>query len=91
MLLLPRSTDLLLVRRYHRISDFEYTSECIVFDLLNISLYHGWLVDPAQAEVFRIVNNLSYNQLVDKIIMANGTNDATVKSDSKCVGTFRVS
>jgi hypothetical protein len=28
------------------VSDFEYTPECIIFDLLNISLYHGWLVDP---------------------------------------------
>lgn len=25
---------------------FEYTPECIVFDLLDIPLYHGWLVDP---------------------------------------------
>ena len=35
-----------------RVSDFEYTRECIVFDLLNIQLYHGWLVDPQdQAQV----------------------------------------
>ena len=25
---------------------FEYTPECLVFDLLDIPLYHGWLVDP---------------------------------------------
>ncbi|GAA6065038.1 ubiquitin carboxyl-terminal hydrolase MINDY-2 isoform X1, partial [Tachysurus ichikawai] len=25
---------------------FEYTPECIVFDLLDIPLYHGWLVEP---------------------------------------------
>nr|XP_058912244.1 ubiquitin carboxyl-terminal hydrolase MINDY-2 isoform X4 [Kogia breviceps] len=25
---------------------FEYTPECVVFDLLDIPLYHGWLVDP---------------------------------------------
>lgn len=30
---------------------FEYTPECIVFDLLDIPLYHGWLVDPQVRQV----------------------------------------
>lgn len=30
---------------------FEYTPECIVFDLLDIPLYHGWLVDPQVSEL----------------------------------------
>lgn len=29
---------------------FEYTPECIVFDLLDIPLYHGWLVEPQVCE-----------------------------------------
>lgn len=33
---------------------FEYTPECIVFDLLDIPLYHGWLVDP-QVNIFSII------------------------------------
>ena len=38
---------------YFRVRDFEYTTECIIFDLLHISLYHGWLVDPQNPdEVF---------------------------------------
>lgn len=28
-----------------RISDFEFTPECAIFDLLDIPLYHGWIVD----------------------------------------------
>ena len=32
--------------KFTGVQDFEYTKECIIFDLLNISLYHGWLVDP---------------------------------------------
>lgn len=48
--------------------DFEYTPECIIFDLLRIHLCHGWLVDPEDKEVYRIVNNQSYNQLIDRII-----------------------
>jgi hypothetical protein len=51
-----------------RVSDFEYTPECIVFDLLHIPLYHGWLVDPNDKEVKSAIGNCSYNQLVDKII-----------------------
>ncbi|XP_072527814.1 ubiquitin carboxyl-terminal hydrolase MINDY-2-like isoform X1 [Salminus brasiliensis] len=47
---------------------FEYTPECIVFDLLDIPLYHGWLVDPQMADIVKAVGNCSYNQLVEKII-----------------------
>ena len=57
------------------VSDFEYTPECIVFDLLNIPFYHGWLVDPGSVEVAAAVGNCSYNQLVEKVI--------TLKSSSK--------
>ncbi|CAI9535186.1 unnamed protein product [Staurois parvus] len=49
--------------------------ECIVFDLLNIPLYHGWLVDPQSPEAVRAVGKLSYNQLVEKIIMCKHSND----------------
>ncbi|NXF72059.1 MINY1 hydrolase, partial [Sclerurus mexicanus] len=47
MTVLPKlSTGLDVNVRFTGVSDFEYTPECIVFDLLNIPLYHGWLVDP---------------------------------------------
>lgn len=39
---------------------FEYTPECIVFDLLDIPLYHGWLVDP---QVTYFFNNLKLYKL----------------------------
>ena len=48
--------------------DFEYTTECIIFDLLQISLYHGWLVDPQNQDEVKAVGKCSYNQLVEKII-----------------------
>ncbi|XP_062845401.1 ubiquitin carboxyl-terminal hydrolase MINDY-2 [Trichomycterus rosablanca] len=47
---------------------FEYTPECIVFDLLDIPLYHGWLVEPQMSDIVKAVGNCSYNQLVEKII-----------------------
>lgn len=54
--------------RFTSIADFEYTPELIVFDLLRIPLYHGWLLDPESVEITSAVGSCSYNQLVDKII-----------------------
>jgi len=54
--------------RFTSVSSFEYTPELIVFDLLTIPLYHGWLVDSDSLEQVSAVSNCSYNQLVDKII-----------------------
>ena len=52
--------------KFTGVQDFEYTPECIIFDLLNISLYHGWLVDPQVSSLFFILNDflkLYLNQL----------------------------
>lgn len=32
--------------KFHAIRGFEFTDEVAVFDLLDMSLVHGWLVDP---------------------------------------------
>ena len=50
------------------VREFEYTRECIVFDLLGIHLYHGWLADPQHATEMSAVGQCTYNQLVEKII-----------------------
>ena len=39
-----------------------------MFDLLQIALYHGWLVDPQDEELVKAIDGSSYNQLVEKII-----------------------
>lgn len=50
MMVLPKlATGLDVNVRFTGVADFEYTPECIVFDLLGIPLYHGWLVDPQVA------------------------------------------
>ncbi|KAH9518719.1 Ubiquitin carboxyl-terminal hydrolase MINDY-2 [Bulinus truncatus] len=54
--------------KFTGVSDFEFTPELIIFDLLGISLYHGWLLDPQDLETVDAVNQDSYNQLVEKII-----------------------
>ncbi|XP_078097547.1 ubiquitin carboxyl-terminal hydrolase MINDY-2 isoform X2 [Mustelus asterias] len=60
---------------------FEYTPECIVFDLLDIALYHGWLVDPQTAEVAKAVGMCSYNQLVEKIIFCKQSSNSELVSE----------
>ena len=47
----------------------------MVFDLLNIHLYHGWLVDPQNTEYKTAIGGLSYNQLVEKIIASNESDE----------------
>uniref|UniRef100_A0A3Q2PP02 Ubiquitin carboxyl-terminal hydrolase n=1 Tax=Fundulus heteroclitus TaxID=8078 RepID=A0A3Q2PP02_FUNHE len=77
MAVLPKlSTGLDVNVRFTGVTDFEYTPECIVFDLLNIPLYHGWLVDPQSPEMAAAVGKLSYNQLVEKIIDSKHSADS---------------
>lgn len=60
---------------------FEYTPECIVFDLLDIPLYHGWLVDPQIDDTVKAVGNCSYNQLVEKIISCKQSDNSQLVSE----------
>lgn len=64
--------------RFTGITDFEYTPECIIFDLLRIPLYHGWLSDPDLNEVQNAIGNQSYNQLVDNIITNKTSTDPDI-------------
>uniref|UniRef100_A0A8C5PC22 Ubiquitin carboxyl-terminal hydrolase n=1 Tax=Leptobrachium leishanense TaxID=445787 RepID=A0A8C5PC22_9ANUR len=68
--------------KFTGVSVFEYTPECIVFDLLDIPLYHGWLVDPQVCvEVATAVGNCSYNQLVEKIISCKQSDRSELVSE----------
>ncbi|XP_035485365.1 ubiquitin carboxyl-terminal hydrolase MINDY-2 isoform X2 [Scophthalmus maximus] len=60
---------------------FEYTPECIVFDLLDIPLYHGWLVDPQMHDIVKAVGNCSYNQLVEKIISCKHSDNSELAGE----------
>jgi hypothetical protein len=50
------------------VTDFEYTPEMSCFDLLDMDLRHGWLLDAQDTETAAVVQSLSYNQLVEKVI-----------------------
>jgi Protein of unknown function (DUF544). len=68
---------------FHRVRDFEYTPECIIFDLLNIPLYHGWLVDPQSQETVTALGILGYNQIVEKIILNKCSSEIDLVTEGK--------
>lgn len=57
------------------VSGFEFTSESGLFDLLDVQLYHGWLGDPQDHEIYEVVKQYSYNQLVEIIINSKSSDD----------------
>ena len=65
------STDLENSTYTHSPSDFEYTQEMAVFDLLGINLYHGWVIDPTDDRLVSAIGSKSYNQVVENIIQAS--------------------
>lgn len=50
------------------VADFEYTTALTVFDLFRIPIFHGWVVDPQNADLVKVLNNQTYNQVVEMII-----------------------
>lgn len=64
--------------QFNGVTSFErHATEMIIFDMLGISLYHGWIVDRDDVEASTVIGSCSYNQLVDKII----TNKSSSKSE----------
>ncbi|XP_004456083.2 ubiquitin carboxyl-terminal hydrolase MINDY-1 isoform X1 [Dasypus novemcinctus] len=89
MTVLPKlATGLDVNVRFTGVSDFEYTPECSVFDLLGIPLYHGWLVDPQSPEAVNAVGKLSYNQLVEKIITCKHSSDTNLVTEGLIAEQF---
>jgi ubiquitin carboxyl-terminal hydrolase MINDY-1/2 len=46
----------------------EFTKELTTFDLLNVKMVHGWLLDPQSQELAVLVKDKSYNQVVESVI-----------------------
>ncbi|DBA97220.1 hypothetical protein WJX77_007367 [Trebouxia sp. C0004] len=63
--------------RFHDVKSFEFTDEIAIFDLMDISLVHGWLVDPEDTAAAASLGQRSYNEVVEQLVMVLG--DATPK------------
>ncbi|XP_051199400.1 uncharacterized protein [Lolium perenne] len=62
--LLPRLTTGIDVNvMFRKVDDFEFTPERAIFDLLDIPLYHGWIVDPQDTDTATAIGSKSYNAL----------------------------
>eukprot|EP00644_Phytophthora_capsici_P009267 jgi/Phyca11/543759/estExt2_Genewise1Plus.C_PHYCAscaffold_130061 len=75
--------------RFHSITDFEYTVACAVFDMLDIVLVHGWLLDDQDDETLKVVGNKSYNELIERLVDYRGilmTEEATAKENEESTG-----
>ncbi|XP_043715960.1 uncharacterized protein LOC122664276 isoform X2 [Telopea speciosissima] len=67
--LLPRlATGIDVNIQFRRIDDFEFTPECAIFDLLDIPLYHGWIVDPQDYATANAIESKSYNTLMGELV-----------------------
>ncbi|KAK8710609.1 hypothetical protein V6N13_145923 [Hibiscus sabdariffa] len=78
--LLPRlATGIDVNIKFRRTDDFEFTSECAIFDLLDIPLYHGWIVDP-QVHMFQdyetacAIGSKSYNAIMEELVALEARN-----------------
>ncbi|KAJ0802498.1 putative MINDY deubiquitinase [Helianthus annuus] len=77
--LLPRlATGIDVNIKFTRIDDFEFTRECAIFDLLDIPLYHGWIVDPQDSDTSSAIGSESYNTLMGELVALETQNMETV-------------
>ncbi|WAR01930.1 MINY1-like protein [Mya arenaria] len=74
--------------KFTGVRDFEYTQECIIFDLLQIALFHGWLVDPQNKSESEAVGKYSYNQLVERIINLKSSDQPELVSQALVAESF---
>ncbi|XP_068306001.1 uncharacterized protein [Pyrus communis] len=68
--------------KFRRIDDFEFTPECAIFDLLDIPLYHGWIVDPQDDDTANAIGSKSYNALMGELVALE-----TQNMQSECKNT----
>ena len=54
--------------RFRHPLDFEFTAELAVFDLLDVTLCHAWVVDPEWRTARDAIGARSYNQLMERLI-----------------------
>ncbi|KAD4384720.1 hypothetical protein E3N88_24888 [Mikania micrantha] len=82
--LLPRLTTGIDVNlKFTRIDDFEFTRECAIFDLLDIPLYHGWIVDPQDSDTADAIGSKSYNTLMGELVALESQNTESELKNSE--------
>ena len=68
--------------KFGGVNEFEFDRNIAVFDILDVNLYHGWVVDPLD-DVFGPLRALAYNALVERVVMY----DAKFGTDESALAT----
>ena len=68
--------------RFNSVEGFEYTPELSLFDLAQVRLLHGWVVDPQDTFLSELIGDLTYNQLVEKTMEKSSSTDTKEVSES---------
>jgi len=61
------------------VTSYELTPEIVIFDLLGIKLYHGWLIDPQDESLFKVLGSITYNKAVELALDENNVQSYAVK------------
>ncbi|KAJ3046479.1 Ubiquitin carboxyl-terminal hydrolase MINDY-2, partial [Rhizophlyctis rosea] len=63
---------------------FELTPTLLIFDLFDIRLVHGWVVDPQDKETYRVVVEQagSYNRVVERVVEMDVLGSKTSPSEA---------
>ena len=64
---------------FSSVTSYELTPEIVIFDLLGIKLYHGWLVDPQDKNLYSVLENKTYNKAVEVALDENSPESFVVK------------
>ncbi|KAI9273048.1 hypothetical protein BDA99DRAFT_499876 [Phascolomyces articulosus] len=72
--------------RFSSIRGFEPTAELAMFDLFDVDLVHGWLVDPQDEQTYQIIAEKcgSYNSVVECVVRGDTlSSSAAIKGDNR--------
>ncbi|XP_047327546.1 ubiquitin carboxyl-terminal hydrolase MINDY-1-like [Impatiens glandulifera] len=73
--LLPRlASGIDLNIKFRRIDDFEFVRERAIFDLLEIPLYHGWIVNPQEVDTLNAIGSRSHKTLRRELLALEAWN-----------------
>ena len=87
--ILPKlQTGLDLNVKFNRVNGYEFTDTVGIFDLLQVNLYHGWIVDPENPGYCNAVGELTYNQLVEMVISDKNSQDPDKATTATAAGEF---
>ena len=54
--------------KFTGVDSFEHSRELAVFDLLDVRVYHGWIVSEEDLSAYPYLSPLTYNEAIEKVV-----------------------